>query len=70
MSPRARRAADELCEIATALDVAFVHALAAHATSAVLLAEGEARAALPVLRRAWAAWRELEAPYEAPASVS
>ena len=61
----ARRAADELCEIAAALDVAFVHALAAQATSAVLLAEDNARAALPVLRKAWAAWRDLEAPYEA-----
>jgi ATP/maltotriose-dependent transcriptional regulator MalT len=61
----ARRGADELCEIASALDVAFVHALAAQATAAVLLAEGDPRPALPVLRKAWAAWRDLEAPYEA-----
>jgi DNA-binding CsgD family transcriptional regulator/tetratricopeptide (TPR) repeat protein len=61
----ARHGADELCEIAAALDALFLHALAAHVTAAVLLAEGEARAALPVLRRAWAAWRDLEAPYQA-----
>ena len=34
-------------------------------TGAVLLAEGDARAALRALRRAWTAWQELEAPYEA-----
>ena len=39
--------------------------MAAHANGAVLLAEGDARAALAPLRRAWTAWRELEAPYEA-----
>jgi DNA-binding NarL/FixJ family response regulator len=31
----------------------------------VLLAEGDARAAVVALRRAWQTWRELEAPYEA-----
>jgi DNA-binding NarL/FixJ family response regulator len=31
----------------------------------VLLAEGQARAALADLRAAWTAWQELEAPYEA-----
>ena len=31
----------------------------------VLLAEGDARAALGVLRPAWAIWRDVEAPYEA-----
>ena len=61
----ARRGADELRAIAATLDVAFVHALAAYATSAVLLAEGQATAALPVLRKAWLAWRDLGAPYEA-----
>jgi DNA-binding CsgD family transcriptional regulator len=61
----ARRGADELCTIAASLGVAFVHALAAYATSAVLLAEGQSKAALPVLRKAWLAWRDLGAPYEA-----
>jgi hypothetical protein len=31
----------------------------------VLLAEGDARAALAALREAWRAWQELEAPHEA-----
>ena len=43
----------------------WLRALAAHATGAVLLAEGDARAALTALRRAWTAWQELDAPYEA-----
>jgi DNA-binding CsgD family transcriptional regulator len=61
----ARIAADELAEIAADFDAAFLHAVAAHWRGAVLLAEGDARAALVVLRRAWTAWQELEAPYEA-----
>jgi DNA-binding CsgD family transcriptional regulator len=61
----ARAAADELAEIASGFDAAFLRAVAAHWRGAVLLAEGDARAALAVLRRAWTAWRELEAPYEA-----
>ena len=32
---------------------------------AVLLAEGDPRAALAELRRAWRAWQDLEVPYEA-----
>ena len=39
--------------------------MAAHAQGAVLLAEGDPRAALAVLRGAWLAWQELEVPYEA-----
>jgi DNA-binding CsgD family transcriptional regulator len=61
----ARVGADELAEIAADFDAAFLHAVAAHWRGAVLLAEGDARAALVVLRRAWTAWQELEAPYEA-----
>jgi DNA-binding CsgD family transcriptional regulator len=61
----ARVAADELAEIAAGFDAAFLHAVAAHWRGAVLLAEGDARAAAVVLRRAWTAWQELEAPYEA-----
>ncbi len=40
-------------------------ALAAGTTGAVLLAEGDPRAALPALRAAGTAWQELAAPYEA-----
>ena len=43
----------------------FSQALSSHATGSVLLAEGDARAALAALRRAWAGWLDLDAPYEA-----
>ncbi len=58
-------AADELSGIATAFDAPALHAIAGQATGAVLLAEGESRAALQALRHAWKAWQEFEAPYEA-----
>jgi DNA-binding CsgD family transcriptional regulator/tetratricopeptide (TPR) repeat protein len=62
--PSARAAADELAEIAAELDAPLLRAAAARATGAVLLAEGDLRASLAALRDAWAAWQELEAPYE------
>jgi len=58
-------AADELAEIAGDLDAPLLHAVAAQAGGAVLLAEGDARAALAALRQAWTAWQEIEVPYEA-----
>jgi DNA-binding CsgD family transcriptional regulator len=61
----ARDAADELTEIAERYDTLALRAVAGHARGAVLLAEGDARAAVVALRGAWQAWRELEAPYEA-----
>jgi DNA-binding CsgD family transcriptional regulator len=61
----ARAAADELSRIAADLDAPLLKAVAARATGAVLLAEGNAGAACETLRRAWTAWRELDAPYEA-----
>jgi DNA-binding CsgD family transcriptional regulator len=61
----ARAAAAELAEIADELGAPFLHALSGHATGAVLLGEGDASAALVVLRRAWLAWRGLDVPYEA-----
>jgi DNA-binding CsgD family transcriptional regulator len=61
----ARAAADELSKIAGDLDAPLMRALAAHAQGAVLLRQGDARAALGALRDAWAAWDELEVPYEA-----
>ena len=63
--PTARAAADELAGLAGDADAPLLHAVAAHAQGAVLLAEGDARAALATLRRAWTAWQEMEAPYEA-----
>jgi hypothetical protein len=39
--------------------------VSAQARGAVLLAEGDPKAALAALRAAWMAWQELEAPHEA-----
>jgi DNA-binding CsgD family transcriptional regulator len=61
----AHAAADELAEIAADLGAPFLHAVSAHARGAVLLAEGDAMAALATLREAWTRWQDLEAPYEA-----
>ena len=51
--------------IAAELDAPLLRAVAAHAQGAVLLAEGDAGPRSAALRGAWAAWQELEAPYEA-----
>jgi DNA-binding CsgD family transcriptional regulator len=63
--PAARAGADELAGIAERLEAPLLRAMAAHATGATLLAEGDGRAALTALRDAWAAWQGIEAPYEA-----
>ena len=63
--PAARTAAEELTGLADDLDATVLHAAAAQARGAVLLAEGDPRGALRVLRQAWAIWQEIEAPYEA-----
>lgn len=61
----ARAAADELAGIAAQLDAPYLNAVAAHACGAVLLAEGDPRAALTALRRAHRSWRDLDAPHPA-----
>jgi len=63
----ARAAGDELAETALELegDIPLLRALSAHASSAVLLAEGEALAALTTARRAWSTWQGLDIPYQA-----
>jgi DNA-binding CsgD family transcriptional regulator len=61
----ARAAAEDLAEIAAALDASFLYAASAQAMGAVLLAEDDARSALGVLRPAWTDWQELDVPYEA-----
>jgi DNA-binding NarL/FixJ family response regulator len=61
----ARAAADELAGIAAQLDAAYLSALAAEASGAVVLGEGDPRAALPTLRRAHRSWRDLDAPHRA-----
>ena len=63
--PAARAAADDLSALARRHDVPLVKALAGRAAGAVLLAEGDCPGAMAALQRAWAAWGELEAPYEA-----
>jgi DNA-binding CsgD family transcriptional regulator len=60
----ARAAAAELRVIAEDIDAPWLHAMAAHASGATLVAERDVRAALAVLRRAWRAWQQLDAPYE------
>ncbi len=61
----ARASADELSGIAAGVDAQLLHAVSQFASGAVLLAEGEARAALTTLRRALIISQELVTPYEA-----
>jgi DNA-binding CsgD family transcriptional regulator len=61
----ARTAAEELAGIADDMDLPYLRAVAGHAQGAVLLAEGDAWAALEALRGAWASFEELQVPYEA-----
>jgi DNA-binding CsgD family transcriptional regulator len=61
----AHSACGELEEISARYDRSMLGAMVAYAEGAVDLAEGDARAALLTLRRAWQVWRDLEVPYEA-----
>ncbi|HEY8169401.1 MAG TPA: helix-turn-helix transcriptional regulator [Candidatus Limnocylindrales bacterium] len=61
----ARIAAGELSAIATDIGAPLLGALADRTDGAVLLAGGDAQGALGALRRAWSAWHDLDAPYEA-----
>ena len=60
----ARAAAAELAEIARSFGASQLSAASAHATGAVLLAEGDTESAATFLHGAWATWRELGMPYE------
>jgi len=60
----ARAAAVELGEIAMVLDALVLQAIAGRAEGRVLIAERDGGAALGPLRRSWAAWQKLDAPYE------
>ena len=62
---QAREASRELTEIAGRSGSAMLRAIAAQTRGAVDLAEGDAHAALRVLRDALQVWHELDAPYEA-----
>ena len=61
----ARSACLELEEIAAAYEGGMLDAVVAHTRGAVDQAEGNTEAALMMLRRAFQAWQEFEAPYEA-----
>lgn len=61
----ARRARDQLHEVARALGTDALHAVAALADGAMAIAEGQAHAALESLRFAFRLWERLDAPYEA-----
>lgn len=60
----ARVASAELQEIAGSTDADVLRAMAAHARGAVVLAEGDPRAALESLQTAWQAWLRVDAPYQ------
>jgi DNA-binding CsgD family transcriptional regulator len=61
----ARSASVELDAGAVEIGTPFLAALAAHASGLVALADDDPRAALPLLRRAWTLWQQVDAPYEA-----
>jgi DNA-binding CsgD family transcriptional regulator len=59
----ARRAADELSVLSGRFGMEVLDATAQHAQGSVLLAEGDARAAIAPLRRAQEVWLRVGAPY-------
>ncbi|MGH9243308.1 MAG: LuxR C-terminal-related transcriptional regulator [Acidimicrobiales bacterium] len=61
----ARAAVDDLAQLAANFDSSFLRAVTARARGEVALAAGDPGAACVALRRAWRAWQELDAPYEA-----
>jgi DNA-binding CsgD family transcriptional regulator len=63
--PAACAAADELTLMAGQSGATYLRALAAHATGAVQLTNGDAQGALTPLRQAWMDWQELDAPWDA-----
>jgi ATP/maltotriose-dependent transcriptional regulator MalT len=60
----ARVACRELEEISARYESGMLGAMVEHAEGTIDLTEGDARAALLPLRRAWQMWQELEVPYE------
>jgi len=53
-----------LLEIANRIGASLLRAASAHATGALLLAQGDIAGASTSLRQAWEIWRDLEMPYE------
>jgi DNA-binding NarL/FixJ family response regulator len=60
----ARKHADELASLAAAVGTEMVSAFAEHGRGTVLLASGDAPAAIAALRAACRSWRDLQMPYE------
>ena len=60
----ARASADELGKIADSVDTPLLRAIADHAIGTIMLAGGDAPAALAALRRACAGWQALGMPYD------
>lgn len=63
--PAARAAAVELAALTATHDAVYLRAIARHSEAAVQIAEGDSAGAIPRLREAWSAYRDLEAPYDA-----
>ncbi|CAN5737583.1 LuxR C-terminal-related transcriptional regulator [soil metagenome] len=61
----ARVGTDELSEVAAGFGTSLLAAVSGQVRGAIQLAEGDGRQALPTLREACDAWRELDVPYEA-----
>ena len=62
---QARAVADDLVDLASAFGCEALSATGAYWAGTVTLAEGDAASALPQLRRAWKAWIDLGARYDA-----
>lgn len=60
----ARKACEELEDIAVTYGTTGLQVMARHARGSVLLAEGHPEEALPVLRDACRRWQDVEAPYD------
>jgi ATP/maltotriose-dependent transcriptional regulator MalT len=61
----ARSALGQFSSFAAAFDAPILHASVEMSMGSVLIAEGDAAAALPHLRSSWMTWQNLGAPYEA-----
>lgn len=62
--PTAQAATLELKGLAATLGAVLLQALADRTEGSLLVAEGQPRAGVAILRRSWRAWQQLEAPYE------
>ncbi|HEX9226922.1 MAG TPA: LuxR C-terminal-related transcriptional regulator, partial [Arthrobacter sp.] len=63
--PAARAAMEELASLCASMDMPLLHALAEQSEATVLFHDGDPKAALVPLRRAWSRWLSLDAPFEA-----